>query len=388
MIPNTTLRLMTDTDPRRDTNGDSSYHLRWGAKTGERDPAHCLTFDHRRRHGRAARHDHHAVMTDTKPKPFVVLRDEGPFDALRGGVFALGNFDGVHRGHRAVIAAARERAASLGVPAAVLTFEPHPRAFFRPEEPLFRLTDERNKLRLLAASGLDGALVMRFDAALARLTAQEFVDRILVERLAVSGVVVGYNFHFGKARAGSPEFLAAEGQRRGIVVDIAPQFTYRGRPVSSGPVREALIAVDVADAAELLGFPWFVSGTVIHGEKRGRALGYPTANLALDPACRLRHGIYAVRVGIGGERHDGVASFGRRPTFDNGAVLLEVFLFDYAGDLYGRDIDVAFIGWVREEMKFASVEALIARMDEDSRTARALLAQEPTSFLPEDLKPI
>jgi riboflavin kinase / FMN adenylyltransferase len=319
---------------------------------------------------------HHAVMTDVKPKPFVVLRDEGPFDALRGGVFALGNFDGVHRGHRAVSAAARDCAASLGVPAAVLTFEPHPRAFFRPQEPLFRLTDERNKLRLLAATGLDGALVMRFDAALARLTAQEFVDRILVERLAVSGVVVGYNFHFGKARGGSPEFLAAEGKRRGIVVDIAPQFTHRGRPVSSGPVRDALIAGDVADAAELLGFPWFVSGTVIHGEKRGRALGYPTANLVLDPSCRLRHGIYAVRVGIGGERRDGVASFGRRPTFDNGAVLLEVFLFDYAGDLYGREIDVAFIGWIREEMKFASIEALIARMDEDSRSARALLAAD------------
>jgi riboflavin kinase/FMN adenylyltransferase len=321
-------------------------------------------------------------MTDAKPKPFVVLRDEGPFDALRGGVFALGNFDGVHRGHRAVIAAARERAASLGVPAAVLTFEPHPRAFFRPDEPLFRLTDEHNKLRLLAATGLDGALVMRFDAALARLTAQEFVDRILVERLAVSGVVVGYNFHFGKARAGSPEFLAAEGERRGIVVDIAPQFTYRGRPVSSGPVRDALIAGDVADAAELLGFPWFVSGTVIHGEKRGRALGYPTANLALDPSCGLRHGIYAVRVGLGAERHDGVASFGRRPTFDNGAVLLEVFLFDYSGDLYGRELDVAFIGWIREEMKFASVEALIARMDEDSRSARALLATDPDAFPP------
>jgi riboflavin kinase/FMN adenylyltransferase len=321
-------------------------------------------------------------MTDATPKPFVVLRDEGPFDALRGGVFALGNFDGVHRGHRAVIAAARKRAAAIGVPAAVLTFEPHPRAFFRPEEPLFRLTDERNKLRLLAATGLDGTLVMTFDAALARVTAQEFVDRFLVERLAVSGVVVGYNFHFGKERAGSPAFLAAQGQRHGVVVDIAPQFTHRGRPVSSGPVRDALIAGDVADAAELLGFPWFVTGTVIHGDKRGRELGFPTANLALDSACRLRHGIYAVLVGLGAERRAGVASFGRRPTFDNGAVLLEVFLFDYAGDLYGREIDVAFIGWIREEMKFASVEALVARMDEDSRRARELLAASGDAFPP------
>jgi riboflavin kinase/FMN adenylyltransferase len=321
-------------------------------------------------------------MSEAKPRPFVVLRDAGPFDALRGGVFALGNFDGVHRGHRAVIAAAQARAGTLRVPAAVLTFEPHPRAFFRPDEPLFRLTDETDKLRLLAATGLDGTLVMRFDAALAQLTAQDFVDRILVGRLAVSGVVIGYNFHFGKARAGSPEFLAAQGRERGFAVDIAPPFTHRGRVVSSGPVREALAAGDVAEAAELLGFPWFVSGTVIHGDKRGRGLGFPTANLALDPACRLRHGIYAVRVGLGAECRAGVASFGRRPTFDNGAVLLEVFLFDFDGDLYGRRLDVAFIGWVREELRFASVEELVRRMDEDSRQARAVLARSPSAFPP------
>jgi riboflavin kinase/FMN adenylyltransferase len=319
-------------------------------------------------------------MPDVKPKPFVVLRDDGPFDALRGGVFALGNFDGVHRGHRAVISRAMDRASALGVPAAVLTFEPHPRAFFDPDEPLFRLTDERNKLRLLAATGLDGALVMTFDAALARRTAQEFVDRVLVDRLAVSGVVVGYNFHFGKERAGSPGYLAAEGQRRGFAVDVAPAFTDRGRLVSSGPVREALIAGDVAEAAELLGFPWFVSATVISGDRRGRELGYPTANLRLDPGCRLRHGIYAVRVGIGGERYDGVASFGRRPMFASPEPLLEVFLFDFSRDLYGRSIDVAFIGWIRDEMKFVSVEALVARMDEDSRVARELLTRSGDAF--------
>jgi riboflavin kinase/FMN adenylyltransferase len=324
------------------------------------------------------------AMTDVKPtKPFVVVRDLGPgLDALKGAVVALGNFDGVHRGHREVIATALARARALGRGAAALTFEPHPRAFFRPDEPLFRLTDETNRLRLFAATGLTGAVVMTFDAKLASLTAHEFVDRILVDRLAISGAVVGFNFHFGKERAGSPAFLAAEGKRRGFSVDVVPVFSDGGRAVSSGPIREALIAGNVSEAAALLGYPWFVTGTVRHGDKRGRDLGFPTANMVPDPACRLRHGIYAVRVGIGDARHDGVASFGRRPMFATQNPLLEVFLFDFSGDLYGKTIDVAFIEWIREEMKFDSVEALIARMKEDSRQARELLGKSGTAFPP------
>jgi riboflavin kinase/FMN adenylyltransferase len=314
-------------------------------------------------------------------KPFVVVRDQGPgLDALRGAVVAVGNFDGVHRGHRAVIGAALARARALGRPAAALTFEPHPRAFFRPDEPLFRLSDEVNKLRLFAAIGLDGAVVMTFDAALASLTAEQFVDRILVERLAVGGAVIGFNFHFGKHRAGSPDFLAAQGARRGFAVDVVPVFTDGGRAVSSGPIREALEAGDVAAAADMLGYPWFVTGTVIHGDKRGRALGFPTANLALAPDCRLRHGIYAVRVGIAGKRYDGVANFGRRPTFDNGAILLEPFLFDFAGDLYGQTIDVAFIDWIRPELKFPGADDLVRQMEDDARRARAALAAKPDAF--------
>jgi riboflavin kinase/FMN adenylyltransferase len=323
-------------------------------------------------------------MTDVKPtKPFVAVRDHEPgLAALKGAVVALGNFDGVHRGHRQVIATALARARALGRPAAALTFEPHPRAFFRPGEPLFRLTDETNKLRLFAATGLDGAVVMTFDAGLARLTAEEFVGRILVDRLAVSGAVVGFNFHFGKDRAGSPAFLAEEGTKRGLAVDVVPVFSHNGRPVSSGPIREALATGEVGEAAELLGYPWFVTGAVIQGDQRGRALGYPTANVAVDPACRLKHGIYAVRVGIGGARYDGVASFGRRPMFAMPAPLLEVFLFDFSGDLYGRTIDVAFIGWIREEMKFATVEELVSQMDEDSRRAKAALTRAPDAFPP------
>src|SRR6202451_2247373 len=316
------------------------------------------------------------------PKRFLVVRDTAPDGALRGAVLAMGNFDGVHRGHQAVIAVARKNASELSRPAGVLTFEPHPRDFFPPAEPLFRLTDEAVKLRLLAAAGLDGAVVLTFNSALAATTAEDFVTRILVGRFAVSGVIVGFNFHFGKNRAGSPAFLTEQGRKYGFAVNIVPPFELDGRPVSSGPIRDALIAGRVTDAAVLLGFPWFVSGKVIHGDKRGRELGFPTANLELDASCGLHHGVYAVRVGVGGRRYDGVANFGRRPMFDSGAVLLEVFLFDFAGDLYGQTIDVAFIAWLRAEEKFASVDDLIRQMQDDARRAREVLSRQPDAFPP------
>jgi riboflavin kinase/FMN adenylyltransferase len=314
-------------------------------------------------------------------RPFIVVRDDGPeIAALRGAVLAIGNFDGVHRGHRSVIELAMRRARAAGKPSAVLTLEPHPRSYFRADERLFRLSDERQKLRLLAATGLDGAVVLSFNAALAGLPAEEFVRRILVERLAVSGVAIGFDFHFGQGRGGSPSFLKEAGARFGFPVDIAPPLEDEGRPVSSGTIRTALEAGRVVEAAELLGYPWFVSGEVLHGEKRGRELGFPTANLKLDPACGLKHGIYAARVGIGAERYDGVASYGRRPTFDNGTPLLEVFLFDFDGDLDGRTLDVALIGWIRPEEKFSSVEALIAQMNVDSARARDALQRSGDAF--------
>jgi riboflavin kinase/FMN adenylyltransferase len=319
-------------------------------------------------------------------KNFRVVRDSAsagtPDEALAGAVVAIGNFDGVHRGHKAVIAAAQQRAAALGRPAAALTFEPHPRSFFHPGEPLFRLTDATTKLRLLAATGLDGAIVLTFDEALANLSAKDFVKRILVERFAVAGAAIGFNFHFGASRAGSPDFLVAEGKRHGFAVDIAPPLRDGGRPVSSQPIREALAAGRLDAAAELLGYPWFLSGTVIHGDKRGRELGFPTANLKPDPSCGLRHGIYAVRAAVGGRRYDGVASFGRRPMFDAGTVLLEIFLFDFSGDLYGETMDVAFIGFLRDEAKFASAEELIRQMQEDARLAREVLGRAPDAFPP------
>jgi riboflavin kinase/FMN adenylyltransferase len=317
-------------------------------------------------------------------KPFTVVRDALRQDpgVLRGAVVAIGNFEGVHRGHRVVIDKAVRLAQSLNRPAAVLTFEPHPRAFFRPDEPVFRLSDECAKIRLLKATDLDGVIFLRFDQELAGLAAEDFVTKVLCERLAISGAVIGFDFHFGKGRKGAPEFLTAEGKRRGFVVEIVPEVGVQGRRFSSGAVRSALVAGEVADAADLLGYPWFVSGVVRRGDARGRTLGFPTANLALDAGCQLRHGIYAVRVGVGEARYGGVASFGRRPTFDNGAVLLEVFLFDFVGDLYGREIDVAFIGWIRPELKFANADDLVRQMHDDARAARAVLEKAGDVFPP------
>src|SRR3954463_1668374 len=302
---------------------------------------------------------------------FTVIRDTTPIDAIpRGAVVAMGNFDGVHLGHRAVIAAALEIGRAHGRPSLALTFEPHPRRYFSPNTPQFRLTDETAKLRLLAGTGLAGAVVMTFDKRRAGTSAQDFIHHDLIERLGISGIAVGYDFHFGKGRVGSPSLLVSEAPRLGIEVDVQPHIDIAERPVSSSAIRMALAEGQIADATEMLAGPWFVTGTVIHGEKRGRDLGYPTANIRLPASCGLKHGIYAVRVGRGSERFDGVASFGRRPTFDNGAPLLEVFLFAFCGDLYGPTLDIAFIGFLRHELKFAGIEPLMRQMDDDSAQAR------------------
>ncbi|HEY5379421.1 MAG TPA: bifunctional riboflavin kinase/FAD synthetase [Pseudolabrys sp.] len=323
----------------------------------------------------------------TKAAPFHIARDGSQntdigvdIGLLHGAVVAIGNFDGVHRGHRAVIGAALSRAKSLGRKAAALTFSPHPRIFLRSQDSLFQLSSERNKMRLLAASGLDGAIVMNFNAALAATSAEDFIARILAGNFGIGGAAIGFDFHFGHNRKGSPAYLAEQGARLGFAVDIVPPLEDEGRPVSSGAVRAALSQGKVVEAAELLGAPWFVSGEVIHGEKRGRELGFPTANLKLDPSSGLKHGIYAVRASIAGERHDGVASFGVRPMFDAGAPLLEVFLFDFDGDLYGQTIDVAFIGWIRHEQKFESLETLKRHMLADGTQARDALKRAGKAF--------
>jgi riboflavin kinase/FMN adenylyltransferase len=317
----------------------------------------------------------------TMTSGFAVIRDTTPAAAIpKGSVVAMGNFDGVHLGHRAVIAASLEMARLHGKPAFAVTFEPHPRSFFSPNTPQFRLSDETAKLRLLAGTGLAGAVVMTFDKGRAGTTAQDFIHHDLIERLGISGIAVGYDFHFGKGRVGSPSLLVSEAPRLGIEVDVQPHIDIEERPVSSTAIRMALAEGQIEDATLMLGAPWFVTGEVIHGEKRGRDLGYPTANIRLPANCGLKHGIYAVRVGRGAERIDGVASFGRRPTFDNGAPLLEVFLFDFKGDLYGTVLDVAFIAFIREELKFEGIEPLVRQMNDDSVRARAALAAVPGAF--------
>lgn len=295
---------------------------------------------------------------------------------LRGGVVALGNFDGVHRGHVALLRAAIADARRLDVPAVAVTFEPHTRNLFHPASPVFRLTPLTAKERILAAVGMDAVVVVPFDEALAALSADEFVERILVGRLAAGTVVVGYDFHFGSSRAGSPEFLTAAGTRLGFRVSVVgPVVDDNGVAFSATRIREALEAGDVAAANHMLGYRWFVAASVMSGDRRGRELGFPTANMRLGPDCRLRHGIYAVLVERpNGAVHNAVASFGRRPTFDNGAPLLEAYLFDFAGDLYGEELRVTFVDWIRPELRFESVDSLKAKMAEDSAAARRILA--------------
>jgi riboflavin kinase / FMN adenylyltransferase len=311
--------------------------------------------------------------------PFRVAVDPlAPPAGLEGAVVAIGNFDGLHRGHAGVIVRALGLAKRLGGPCALLTFEPHPADFFAGKRVIFRLTPREAKQAILDRMGLDGMIVLTFDAALAGLSAEDFVVKVLVERLAIGGIVAGYDFHFGAKRAGTPEFLKEAGKRHGFAVEIVDKITYDASgsldAVSSTAIREALQAGDVRRARELLGHPFLIEGEVVGGAKRGRELGFPTANIVPDLSCRLKHGIYAVTIHVDGVTYGGVASFGRRPTFDDGPALLEVYVFDFHGDLYGQMAEVAFVDFLRGEEKFESPEALVAKMNEDAVRAREMLA--------------
>jgi len=315
--------------------------------------------------------------------PFRVAVDPlAPPSGLKGAVVAIGNFDGLHRGHAGVIVRALGLAKRLGGPCALLTFEPHPADFFAGKSVIFRLTPREAKEAILDRMGLDGMIVLTFDAALAKLSAEDFVAKVLVERLAIGGIVAGYDFHFGAKRAGTPEFLKDAGERHGFAVEIVEKITYDASgsldAVSSTAIREALQAGDVRRARELLGHPFLIEGEVVGGAKRGRELGFQTANIVPEPSCRLKHGIYAVTIHLEGVTYGGVASFGRRPTFDDGPALLEVHLFDFSGDLYGKMAEVAFVDFLRGEEKFDSAEALIAQMNEDAARAREMLASRKT----------
>lgn len=302
---------------------------------------------------------------------------EGFAGELKGGVVAIGNFDGVHRGHQAVLARAIEAAHASSVTAVVLTFEPHPRTVFRPDQPVFRLTPAPMKATILGHLGFDAVVEQSFDKAFAAQGAEDFVAGILCGQLGVRHVVTGYDFHFGKGREGNPDFLMKAGERYGFGVTLVEEFQDENAEiVSSSRIREALARGDVAEAAGLLGYRYTVSAEVLHGAKLGRTLGYPTANMALPPETALAPGIYAVRFRrADGTVHDGVASFGRRPTVaeDGAAVLLETFLFDFSGDLYGETCTVSFVARLRGEEKFDGLDELVVQMKLDEAEARAVL---------------
>ena len=296
---------------------------------------------------------------------------------LKGGVLAIGNFDGVHKGHRVVLETALNLAASQGEQskAVAMTFEPHPRTVFKPDAPVFRLTPRQEKSRLLTAMGLDGVVIVPFDHEFSQMAAEDFVQDLLIEKLAVSHVVVGYDFHFGKARQGSPEFLMEMGKANGFAVSVVPaQKDEEGALVySSSAIRGCLAEGNIELANDILGYRYFVSGEVVHGRKEGREIGYPTANMALAPNNELKHGIYAVQLRVDGKVMDGVASFGRRPMFDNGPPLLETYVFDFDGDLYGKTVEVAFFKYLRGEEAFDSLQGLLDQMAIDCDNARETL---------------
>ncbi|WP_420140459.1 bifunctional riboflavin kinase/FAD synthetase [Sphingomonas sp.] len=315
----------------------------------------------------------------------IIAGDRPLPDDLRGAVMALGNFDGFHRGHQAVVARAVARARAIGRPAIVATFDPHPARHFRPDVPHFRLTTLAQRARLFAQAGADATLVLRFGADLAALSPAQFVHDELVGRYGAVGVVTGEDFTFGQGRAGTAALLAALGWERGLEAEAVAPVSDAGGVISSSRIRAALSAGDCATATRLLTRPFAIEGEVVHGDKRGRELGYPTANLELGDYLRPRYGIYAVRARLADSRAvDGVANLGIRPSFDPPRELLEPYFFDFSGDLYGQTIEVALVAFLRPEARFDSLDALVAQMDEDSRAARTVLAATPddTARLP------
>jgi riboflavin kinase/FMN adenylyltransferase len=309
-------------------------------------------------------------------------------EPCRHSSFAIGNFDGVHRGHQAVLARAIDYARAQGCAAGVMVFEPHPRKFFQPEKPFFRLTSLERKLALFERAGLDFAAVLPFDARLASLGAEQFVEAVIVEGFAAAHVVTGASFFFGKGRDGNPAVLKALGERHGFAVSTVAPVGDSGEIFSSTRIRELLAEGDVKSAGEMLGHWWRVSGVVQSGAGRGTGLGYPTANIALDEGQSLKHGIYAVWVYHAGQRYAGAAYLGTRPTFDAGAPVLEIFLLDFSGNLYGARIEVEFIAFVRGDAKFKSAEALIEQMNRDCARSREILMQPSAQQPPAaDLRP-
>jgi riboflavin kinase/FMN adenylyltransferase len=298
-------------------------------------------------------------------------------ETLKGSIVALGNFDGFHLGHQAVVNRAIQRAFHERRPVIVATFDPHPVKYFKPDVPPFRLTTLDQREQLFAHAGADAMLVFEFGSQLASMDAEAFVAEVLAKQIGAAGVVTGDDFSFGKGRTGDPALLKAVGERHGVAAEAVPQVLLDGERISSGRVREALVAGDTGTATHMLSRDYAIEGVVQRGDRRGRELGYPTANVELSDYQRPKYGIYAVRVTIDdGHEYPGVASLGVRPTFDPPTELLEAHLFGFGGDLYGRNIEVALHAFIREEKKFESLDDLVAHMRDDEAQARQLLALE------------
>ena len=303
---------------------------------------------------------------------------EGVPDAIKGAMVAIGNFDGLHRGHQYILQMLRDRARAAGVPAVILTFEPHPRDVFAPAPFMFRLTTEHAKTRIAEALGLDGVIIQPFNREFSQISAETFVSRFLVGELGVKGVTVGADFHFGYQRKGTPEFLKAAGADEGFAVEVLDLLDEGDEHVSSSRIRAALTEGDVARATNLLGYHWFFSGRVAVGDRRGRSLGFPTANTPTPTGFSLAQGIYAVKVRLGDRLLDGVASYGK-PMFNNERPPFETYIFDFDEEIYGEELAVALVGHVRGQMMFDGLDGLIAQMRRDCDTARAMLATAQTA---------
>jgi len=303
-----------------------------------------------------------------------LFHDQPIPDQLQGAIIALGNFDGFHLGHQAVVGRAVQRGAHERRPVIVATFDPHPVRHFRPDTPPFRLTTLNQRQRLFDHAGADAMLVFNFGAELASTTAEAFIGQLLGEHLGAAGVVTGEDFTFGKGRGGNIEVLREIGQRHGIVAETVAPILLDGERISSGRIREALQAGDPGTAIHLLTRPFAIEAEVIHGNKRGRDFGWPTANMKLGPYLRPAYGVYAVRVRLpDDDEYDGVANLGQRPMFEP-EELLEAHLFDFDGDLYGQPIEVALHHYLRPEAKFETHDELIAQIERDADEAKRLLS--------------
>lgn len=305
-------------------------------------------------------------------------------DNLRGGVVAIGNFDGVHRGHQALLAQARDIAKRDGRPWGVVTFEPHPRSFFRPQQPVFRLTPPALKYRLLKALGADFISMVNFDKELAQLSPDEFVHQELTQRLGAAHVVAGFDFHFGEGRRGHADTLRQLGLDVTSVAEVTDERVGH-LAFSSSNVRASLRQGQMRQAAQELGYDWMICGTVVPGDQRGRSIGFPTANIVVEPGVEPARGIYATLVRESGKAEPlwmGAGYFGDRPTFNTNRTFFEVYLLDQDIDLYGRELTVQFVDLIRPDQSFTSVDALVSQMKMDCEAARKILTAQKVADFP------